>query len=99
MSTLLIGAFQYRASCLNEFEDRLISKDQVIASHINDLTEDLVSHTICVKDALNAFIEVERVIYFSQLPLGIDKLSRLGFLQSATPNNVCRITSRTYQPW
>jgi hypothetical protein len=51
---------QYRASCLKEFEDRLATKDQVILGYINDLTEDLVLHTTCVRDSLNAFIEVDR---------------------------------------
>ncbi|CAE6407025.1 unnamed protein product [Rhizoctonia solani] len=49
---------RYRASCLKEFQDRLMKGDKVIAGHINDLTEDLVSHAVCVRDALNAFIEV-----------------------------------------
>ncbi|CAE6356848.1 unnamed protein product [Rhizoctonia solani] len=49
---------RYRASCLKEFEDRLAGKDPVISGHINELTEDLVSHAVCVRDALNAFIEV-----------------------------------------
>ncbi|CAE6417437.1 unnamed protein product [Rhizoctonia solani] len=49
---------RYRASCLKEFEDRLLENDPVISSHINEFTEDLVSHAVCVRDALNAFIEV-----------------------------------------
>ncbi|KAG8689485.1 hypothetical protein FRC11_002372 [Ceratobasidium sp. 423] len=59
---------RYRASCLNEFEDRLLRKDQVISGHINDLTEDLVSHTVYVRDALNAFIEIR---YSQMLEVGV----------------------------
>ncbi|KAH7322143.1 hypothetical protein B0J17DRAFT_633508 [Rhizoctonia solani] len=67
---------RYRASCLKEFEDRLTKGDKVIAGHINDLTEDLVSHAVCVRDALNAFIEVG--FYHTSIWLGFSPIIEVG---------------------